>query len=887
MPYNKLYFLLLVFFTFLIPKPSNAQSGGVKGYIYSSDGEPLPFATVYVRNTGEGGTSNQDGYFEISLPKGENQLYFQFMGYQTQAKEVKITDRWLDLGTIVLDEQTIELKELKISSRREDPALTIMRKAIAKSKANLLQVDAYKARVYMRGTGQLDKAPFFMKKELKKEGIAVNEAYTSESVSEIEFEQPNRLKEKVISVRTSGSDNATSPNSYITSSIYNPTVVTIVSPLAPNAFTYYRFQYEGSFIDKGVEVNKIKVTPRSKGDKVFTGYIFIIENLWQVHSLDLESSIMGVSVRVNQMYEPIEKAVWMPISHTYDIKGSFMGFGGSYKYIATVDYKDLKVNPAFQTASVKLVDEKVEEVKPEVKQAPKARNIREIEQKLQSGKEVSRKEYRQMINAYEKEQREELDAGDIMAERTYMVDSGAYKKDSAYWSSVRSIPLTSKELKGYQRDDSLFQMRKVDAVDTANKDFRAKRKFKPQDLIFGGYYPVKGNANLNLSSLIQNANFNTVEGLNLAMGMTYFKRSSKKVNGQTDFSRYWSLEPLVKYNFAPNELLAVAKYRNYYRNTETNRVRSIVMEAGRWNRQFNNSEPIHPFVNTLATLFFQQNWMKLYQEDFAKVELTMRSTPKLRMRFSTLLSNRRLLENNSDFTLWRLTDNEYTSNMPEAYSISSDDMFQANSSAILEASFNYQPFLKFRKYNSRLIPIEGSSPEFNFLLRQGVPGLSAFSSTFTQIEAGFTHQINLGISLKWDVQAVAGTFLGSQNQFFADYKHFDGNRTILGSIRPTASYRLLDYYQYSTNSQYLSVFSHFKFRRLLLTNLPTLRQMGVKENIFVNYLKTQESPHYLETGYTLDNLFRILRVEIAAGLENGQLLPVRPRIGIATFIGIN
>jgi hypothetical protein len=879
------------FFTFLfffLPDLSFSQSAmGIRGVIVDEEGEKLPFATVFIKSLGEGGTTNQDGYFEIQLPSGTFDVYFQFMGYQTEARQVVVRDKWVSMGEIIMKEQTFQLKELNISSNREDPAYTIMRKAISKSKANLLQVESYTARVYMRGTGQLDKAPFFMKKTLKKEGIAVNEAYTSESVSEVKFSQPNKLEEKVISIRSSGDDNSTSPNIYITTSIYNPKVASIISPLSPLAFTYYKFAYEGSFMDKGVEVNKIKVIPRSKGDQVFEGYIYIIENLWQVHSLDLTSSIMGIEAAVNQLYQPVKENVWMPISHTYKFNGSVMGFGGNYKYIATVDYKELEINPAFQTATVAIIDSKVEDFKQtEKEKTPKARDIEAIEKKLQSGKEIDRKEYRKMVNAYEKEQRLELDESDVISERTFKVDSNARKQDSIYWSSVRSIPLTEKELKGYQRDDSVFQMKKVNAVDTANKDFRARKKFQPSHLLLGQSYNLKNRKYLSITSLLNESNFNTVEALHFAFGVTLRK------SGLMDFikdsvARSWSIQPKVKYSFGLDQPLGRVDMSRTWRKYGGGTYSKFSAEGGRWNQQFNNSDPIHPIVNLLSTLFFQQNWMKLYQEDFISVQFDRLYKYKFGLNTSLKYTERGVLENQTNFTLWRLTNNEYTPNQPTGYAIINEEVFQPNQRLIFTAEAKYQPFLKFRKYNGRLNPIDESSPVFRAKIRQGMPEISELASTFTQLEGGFSHQFRLGVSLIWDVDATLGTFLNSQDQFFADYKHFDGNRTILGSIRPTNSYRLLDYYRYSTNSSYLSTFTHFRFRKLLLSRLPQLRNMGVKENIFVNYLKTTESPHYVELGYTLDNLLRIFRLEIAVGMENGQLLPVRPRLGIATFISIN
>jgi hypothetical protein len=65
-----------------------------------------------------------------------------------------------------------------------------------------------------------------------------------------------------------------------------------------------------------------------------------------------------------------------------------------------------------------------------------------------------------------------------------------------------------------------------------------------------------------------------------------------------------------------------------------------------------------------------------------------------------------------------------------------------------------------------------------------------------------------------------------------------------------------------------------------------LRFSGVRENLFLNYLKTQNSPHYVEVGYSLDNLFRIFRVEFGAGFENGNYSRGGVRFGIASFINI-
>lgn len=200
------------------------------------------------------------------------------MGYTSQVRQVEVGQGFSTIN-VVLTPQIYQLAEVVVSANAEDPSYTIMRKAITKAKYHLLQNDSYSAEVYVKGTGQLTQVPWFLKKTFEKEGVDTSQVFTSESVSEIYFERPNTFKENVISVRASGQDMANAnPNAYINSSFYLPKVVNAISPLSPSAFSYYRFEYQGSFMEGGVEINKIKVTPRSNGDEVFTGEIYIREN---------------------------------------------------------------------------------------------------------------------------------------------------------------------------------------------------------------------------------------------------------------------------------------------------------------------------------------------------------------------------------------------------------------------------------------------------------------------------------------------------------------------------------------------------------------------------------------------------------------------------------
>lgn len=120
-----------------------------------------------------------------------------------------------------------------------------------------------------------------------------------------------------------------------------------------------------------------------------------------------------------------------------------------------------------------------------------------------------------------------------------------------------------------------------------------------------------------------------------------------------------------------------------------------------------------------------------------------------------------------------------------------------------------------------------------------------------------------------------------------DYKHFLGNRTPFVTTDPVSSFRLLDYYAFSTQKQYFTANVHYHWRKFLITRIPYVRLAGITENIFVNYLTTPTSRNYTEVGYGLDGILRIFRLEAAASFQNGSYQAVGFRLGIASNIGVN
>src|SRR5688572_9643477 len=66
-----------------------AQERTISGTLTSSDGSPLPGINISIKGATIGTTTDQNGYYEITVPIGAT-LVFSFIGMQT--KEILVTE---------------------------------------------------------------------------------------------------------------------------------------------------------------------------------------------------------------------------------------------------------------------------------------------------------------------------------------------------------------------------------------------------------------------------------------------------------------------------------------------------------------------------------------------------------------------------------------------------------------------------------------------------------------------------------------------------------------------------------------------------------------------------------------------------------------------------
>jgi hypothetical protein len=344
--------------------------------------------------------------------------------------------------------------------------------------------------------------------------------------------------------------------------------------------------------------------------------------------------------------------------------------------------------------------------------------------------------------------------------------------------------------------------------------------------------------------------------------------------------------PTLRYGFSSGDLYAKGLVSHRLANAKTGRSRYVYVEGGRFVEQFNAREPIHPLVNTVSALFLRQDYLKMYEKLYVKPGIDYQWSPFLKVSANLEWARRSQLRNHAGYSFFYTDTRTFAPSLPQNNELA-DTGFPQHEALTLQASIRYRPGGTYRVENGRRIPLLDRAPELLFSYRKGIPGLLGSEVDYDQVELGLNQGFSVGVRGRLAYELRGGTFLNTRKMYFMDYQHFDGNRTLLSSLRPAGAFRLLDYYAYSTNSSYFSGHAHFGFRKLLLTQLPLVRVTGIKENIFFNYLKTSHSPHYYELGYSLDNVLRVFRVEAAAAFTDRRFQELGFRIGIATIIHFN
>ena len=469
----KLKFLILLPILLLATLPLVARV--VKGKVLDENKQPLPFTTISLKGLDKKAVSNSNGEFNFDLPDGNYTLVYQHVGYATLSQELILNGNTQFLF-IYLKPTELTLKEVVVKQGAKDPAYAIIRSAIKERKYNGNKAGAYYCEAYIKGLIRTNNYPnsLFGQKIDFEDGDTSKKKiiFLSESISDVYVNESSETKIVVKSTRVSGQTNGLGLATPLLLSFYNNIVDLpksfnprgFISPIADGALSFYTYKYLGAFFENGVQISRIQVIPKRKYEPLFEGYIQIVDDTWNIHSLSLslnkESQLEFVDkLKIEQHYEMVSYQTWMIGSQTIYPEINFFGFdAGGY--------------------------------------------FTSVYSKYQTNKEFDKKTFGNVLMKY---------------------DSSSNKQPDSFWVKSRPIPLLSEEVRDFKQKDSL-EKRREDPVYLDSLD-KIQNKINPIALIINGQTIINRNKQINYTydPLLKSVSYNTVEGLALQLSGTFQK----------------------------------------------------------------------------------------------------------------------------------------------------------------------------------------------------------------------------------------------------------------------------------------------------------------------------------------------------------------------------
>ena len=687
--------IILIFISYT----SSAQK--IFGTVFNAQGDLLPYASITIKGTTKGTSANDKGKYSLNISPGTYTVACQRIGYAVSEKSITVTkDEEL---SFVLKEQKLTLETVVVKTGGEDPAYSIMRKAIKKRTFYERQVKAFTCDIYGKDLIKLRTLPkkIFGKKipESDRSQMGLDAAgggiiYLSESVSKVSIEEPDHFKMEVISSRVSGSDgfgfnfpafiSLYSNNVKVFTEKFNPRG--FVSPLADGAIGFYKFKLLGSFFENGREINSISVVPRRKYEQLFSGVINITEDEWSIHSFDLfltktaELEIMD-TLEITQLHVPVDKDIRRVKNQLLHFNFNQLGIDAVGNFLTV--YSDYNVKPAF-----------------------------------------SKKYFDNVIIKY---------------------DTGVNKKTPAYWDTIRAVPLEWEEELDYKKKDSLFRTQKDSltsrhSLDSINKN---QQKIKPLDLFAKGirhsHLTKTNNYSYGIEPLLFNSEYNPAEGIavNFKSYISNFKRHSRTgVSLQTNLRYGFHNEhfnPSASLLFNSREEDSSGKLKRYW----------LAFNGGKRVSNFNKESSFTPLSNTISTLFYGQNYLKTYENYFGSISYSRRYESGLRLTVSALYEDRLPLNNTTGFTIVQKYSSNITPNYPYEKLAA---QFPRHQALLANITVSFKPGQRYIQFPDSKMSVGSHYPLFTLNYTKGIKNVLGSDEDFDKWRLSMQDDKNLKLA---------------------------------------------------------------------------------------------------------------------------------------------
>ncbi|ANE50818.1 hypothetical protein SY85_10185 [Flavisolibacter tropicus] len=404
-------FYLVGVFLFLFSS-LGAQSFKLTGRVANRHLEPLAFASIQVKGNNIGTLSKEDGSYELQLEEGQYTIVFSLIGYESQSITLVVNKN--QTQNVILEEDRKSLEEVVVKGKAKDRATEIIRQVIQHKEGIQAASGAYTCQVYIKAV-QEDSSHFIASSKKKildtskasKNNSDLLRMAMAEISLQLDYENEKHQKEERLGVKRRGNSSdlfylSTTEGNF---DFYNNLVrvpalsaMPFVSPISYSGLLAYRYKTLRIEQRGSYKWYTIAIKPRKLSSATVEGEVTITDSSWAIIHSRLQLPAYHLAeydfFEVEQHYTAINGKAWLLNRQQL----SYYSKAGKKKLSGrtVVSYTNYELNKLF----------------------PK-------------------KYFDTEVSATTME---------------------AYKKDSAFWTTVRQEPLTEKEVRFIRYSDSIYRV---------------------------------------------------------------------------------------------------------------------------------------------------------------------------------------------------------------------------------------------------------------------------------------------------------------------------------------------------------------------------------------------------------------------------------------------
>ena len=821
--------LLLILFCAAI---NGVEAATLKGIIKDTRGASLPFATVFVQGATTGTTANAQGEYTLVLNPGKYIVSCQYIGSKQQDYSLTVSGNEVLEHNFTLADEGLQIKEVVVRATDEDPAYRIIRKAIGKRTFHLKQVKAFQSSIYLKGVFRTTQTPDkILGKKIDKKELGVDTSgkgvvYLCEEEADYYAQEPDKERTIIHSVRESGNANG------------------FGFAQVPSVITFY---------DNNVQIIE-QIAPR--------GFVSpIADNAISFYSYKLEGEftennriIYKIRVTPRRKFEPLfEGSIYI-----VDGDWAIYSLSLSTNDKAGIEYlESLRIDQFFLPLREDTWVVKSQLFHPQF-------NL--------FGFAITGN----FVTVYNNQKVNEPVPDTVFSKKiisTY--DKTANKKDTAFWAAFRPIPLEEDEVKDYHLKDSIAAHPKDPRVEDSLR--RRRNRIGLLDVLISGKM-INGRENKQsfaFNPLLPATNYNSVEGLNISPNLL-FRRT-------LDTGKSFAARLQTRYGFENRHFNAMGRL-SYIQQDQAWRGRfwGIGADGGKYVFQYNPDNPVSPLLNTISTLLYNQNYLKLYERWDAALYFRQNFGNGLRWNIKVNYQDRLPLHNETDYSWAKGSKAPMTDNNPEVLSGYS---WYPHKAFIAHAGIEYQPGMSYIQYPDYKSGVNNSNwPTFSLSYDKGIPDILDSKVDYDKWRLGMEGEVHLKLFGVFSYNLAAGGFLNDRSVSLPDLMHLQGNQYPLASPY-LKSFQLLPYYKYSnTEKIYGEAHVEYNLYGLLTNKIPLFRQLKWYFILGNNTFYAGNDRYYTESFLSIDNigykLYRVLRVDFVHSWESNGSNHTGIRIGL-------